>query len=227
MGAPSVNHFRSFAFLGLLLACALYSYWQTTKDFVWIVPYMEDRLPAAIRDSQNYKELIDKPLRVFKREAIASSISLKPEGHRFFVSFGHFPVQGSKGPNFLCFEYPFVKLKLRGEGMAVAGKQTQLLVVAPCRHQSERSDFISDIEIPFDDMFRRPAQDVQWVHEQGKFSSEIHLINVLSAWPEQWQLESIQFLRDKNDIHTDAETSISGDEIFKNRGGPLLIQLTR
>jgi len=222
-----VNRMRSFAFLTLLLCCALYSYWQTTKDYVWIVPYMEERLPAAVRESQDYKQLVDRPLRAFKRDVVADSISLKPDGKHFLVTFGHFSVAGSKGPNFLCFEYPFIKLQLRGVGMAIAGKQTRLEVVAPCRHQTETPELITDIEVPFADIYRRPAQDASWTHQQDQFESQISTKDVVGEWPQQWQLESIQFLKDTNDHFVDTDLTITSDEIFKKRGGPLLIQLTQ
>lgn len=222
-----MNHFRSFAFLILLIGCSLYSYWLSNKDFEWVVPYIEERTPAAVRESPDYKALIDKPLRVFKRDAIASSIDVKSKDGKFQVSFGQFATAGNKGPNLMCIEYPFIKLKLLGEGVSVGGQKAELFVIVPCKTKLKNTDMVQDIEIPFDELYRKPAQDVQFTYQQQNFSSEVYLKNVFGNFPKQWQLESIHFLRDTNDIQSDSNEKISNDEILKERGEPILINLTR
>jgi hypothetical protein len=186
---------------------------------------MNDRTPAAVRDSQDFKELIDKPLRVFKRDAVAASITLKEKYGKYHITFGQYATNGSKGPNLMCLEYPFIKLKLQGEGVAVGGKKAELYVVVPCRTQNKNSDMVSDIEIPFDELYRKPAQDVQFTYPQQNFSSDIYLKNVFGNWPKQWQLESIHFLHDSSEVFGDSLEKISNDEILKNRGEPVMIHL--
>lgn len=220
-----MNHFRSFTFLILLIGCSFYSYWLSNKDYEWVVPYMEERTPAAVRESSDYKSLLEKPMRVFKRESVANSIEVKSKNGKHHVSFGQFATQGGKGPNLMCIEYPFVKLKLQGEGIAVGGKKPELFIVAPCKSHSKNTEMINDIEVPFEELYRQPAQDMQFSHKQQNFSSEIYLKNVFGNWPKQWQVESIQFLRDTNDIHSDTQEKISNEEILKERGEPLFIQL--
>ncbi|MCC6137209.1 MAG: hypothetical protein IT287_01135 [Bdellovibrionaceae bacterium] len=222
-----MNHFRSFAFLVLLIGCSFYSYWLSNKDFEWVVPYMEERTPAAVRESPDYKSLIDKPLRVFKRDAIAGSIDVRSKDKKYHVSFGQFATKGNKGPNLMCIEYPFIKLKLQGEGVAVGGKKAELFVIVPCKTHAKNTDMVNDIEIPFEELYRKPAQDVQFTYQQQNYSSEIYLKNVFGNWPKQWQVESIHFLRDTNDIQSDANEKISNEEILKERGEPILIYLNR
>jgi hypothetical protein len=219
-----VNHFRSLTFLVLLIGCSVYSYWLSNKDFEWVVPYTEERSPAAVRESADFKEIIDKPLRVFKREALASSIEIISKDGKHHFSIGHYAVQGNKGPNFMCLEYPFIKLRLQGEGIAVSGKKAELVIVAPCRTGAKNKDMISPIEIPFDEMYRKPAQDQQFQFQQEKFTTEVHLKNVFGNWPKQWQLESIHFLRDTNDLETESSEKIDQKEIFSKNQEPLLIR---
>lgn len=227
MGAAPVNHFRSFAFLILLIGCSFYSYWLSNKDFDWVVPYVDERAPAAVRDSSELKAIVGKPMRIFKRDAVAGSIEVKSKSGKYHVTFGQFATNGEKGPNWMCIEYPFIKLKLQGEGVAVGGKKADLFVVVPCKVHDKNPDMVSDIEVPFEELYRKPAQDVHFSHNQGNVSSEIYLRNVFGNWPKQWQLESIQFLRDTNDVWLDSPEQISNQEILKQRGEPVLIYLNR
>lgn len=227
MGAGPLNHFRSFTFLVLLIGCSLYSYWLSNKDFDWVVPYVDERAPAAVRESSEFKAMIGKPMRIFKREAIAESIEVKSKAGKYHVTFGQYATVGEKGPNWMCIEYPFIKLKLQGEGVAVGGKKAELFVVVPCKPHEKNTDMVTDIEVPFEELYRKPAQDVQFTFPQEKFSSEIYLRNVFGNWPKEWQLESIQFLRDTNDVWTDSQEQISNKEILKERGEPILIYLHR
>lgn len=221
-----MNHFRSFAFLGILVGCSLYSYWLSNRNFDWVVPYVDERAPAAIRDSQDFKAIVGKPLRVFKREAVADSIDIKSKDGKYQITFGQFATNGgTKGPNLMCIEYPFIKLKLQAEGSSVGGKKTEMFVVVPCRTHSQNTDLVESIELPFDEIYRKPAQDTQFSHPQGNRSSEIYLKNVFGSWPKQWQLDSIQFLRDTNDIDSNSPEQISKEEIFKKNRGPVLINI--
>lgn len=220
-----MNHFRSFAFLIGLIGCSFYSYWWTNRDFDWVVPYVDERAPAAVRESPDYKAIVGKPLRIFKREAVAESIDVQSHQGKHHISFGQFATTGNKGPNLMCIEYPFVKVSLQGEGMAVAGKQPKMFIVVPCKIDANNTDRVTDIEIPFEEIYRKPAQDVQFSYPQKQFSSEIYLRNVFGSWPQQWQVESIQFLRDTNDIDIEAPEQISNTEILKHRGEPLLINI--
>lgn len=222
-----MSHIRSFAFLILLIGCSFYSYWLSNKDFDWVVPYMNDRTPAAVRGSQDFKKFLDKPLRVFKRESVAESIALKAKNGKYHITFGQYATNGSKGPNLMCLEYPFIKLKLQGEGVSVGGKKAELYVVVPCKTHDQNTDMVTDIEIPFDVLYRKPAQDVQFTYPQQNFSSDIYLKNVFGNWPKQWQLESIHFLHDSSEVFGDSLEKISNDEILKNRGEPVMIYLNR
>lgn len=185
---------------------------------------MEDRTPAAVRQSPEYSALINKPLRVFKREAVAESIHLKAKDGSYHVAFGQYAIDGAKGPNLMCIEYPFIKLKLEGEGVSVSGKKAEIFIVVPCKTNVKNTDMISDIEIPLEDLYRRPAQEG---HFQSNESTDIYLRNIFGSWPKEWQLESIQFLRDKNDIDINSEEQISNKEILKKRGEPLMMHLRR
>lgn len=220
-----VNHFRSFAFLMGLIGCSFYSYWLNNRDFDWVVPYLDERAPAAVRESSEYKVLVGKPLRIFKREAVAESIDVQSHEGKHHITFGQFATSGNKGPNLMCLEYPFIKLSFQGEGMAVAGKQPQMFIVVPCKTDAKNTDMIHKIEIPFSEIYRKPAQDMQFTFPQSKSNSEVYLRNVFGSWPKQWQVESIQFLRDTNDINAEAAEEISNTEIIKNRGEPLLINI--
>lgn len=208
-----------------LIGCSFYSYWLNNRDFDWIVPYVDERAPAAVRDSEDYKVLMGKPLRIFKREAVAGSIDVQSHQGKHHITFGQFATTGSKGPNLMCIEYPFIKVSLQGEGMAVAGKQPQMFIIVPCKTDSKNTDMVTSIEIPFSEVYRNPAQDMQFSFPQKQSSSEIYLRNVFGSWPKQWQVESIQFLRDTNDINAEALEQISNTEILKNRGEPLLINI--
>ncbi len=189
------------------------------------MPYLDERAPAAVRESADYKALIGKPLRIFKRDAVAESIDVQSHQGKHHISFGQFATDGTKGPNLMCIEYPFIKVALQGEGMAVAGKQPQMFIVVPCKTDARNSDMVSQIELPFAELYRKPAQEGQYSIPQNNSSAEIYLRNVFGTWPKQWQVESIQFLRDTNDIDAQAPEEISNSEILKNRGEPILINI--
>ncbi len=191
-----MKHFKSLAFLVLLIGCSFYSYWMSNRDFEWIVPYMNDRAPAAIRESKDFQQILDKPMRVFKRETIISSISLESHEGKHKISLGQFPVPGSRGLNLVCLEYPYIRLRLVAEGAAVGGRQTQVFVRAPCNMHPRNRDRVSDIPLPFAEIFRRPAQDQQFSWKDLNLEVDVQIENVFGDWPHLWELESIEFYKD-------------------------------
>ncbi|MCB9073838.1 MAG: hypothetical protein H6623_09465 [Bdellovibrionaceae bacterium] len=221
-----MNHFRSFIFLALLIATSFYSYWLSNKDYEWVVPYMSERAPAAVRDS-HMSDLVDKPLRVFKREAVASSIDILNKDGQYKFTMGQFAVMGNKGANLMCIEYPFIKLSMQGEGVVVAGKKAKLFVIAPCRLQSRNQDVIRSIPIPFEQLYRQPAQDQDIEYTQDGMTGHAYLKDVNGNLPKQWQLESVQFLRDTNDYLMDSPESIGEREIFMKKGEPVLVRVVQ
>lgn len=102
-------------------------------------------------------------------------------------------------------------------------RHPRCLSLLPAGVDSENAEKVVDIEIPFEDAYREPAQDRQFT--RSSFSSQVYLKNVFHSWPKAWQLESIQFLRDTNDIHQDSSEQISN--ILKKHGGPILISVKR
>lgn len=198
-------HFKSFAFLVLLLSCSLYSYYLSNKDFQWIVPYMNDRSPAAVRDSIDFKNIIEKPMRVFKRENVASSIAIQKKDDKKFFAMGQFPVAGINGENLICLEYPIIKLKFSGEGMAVNGKKTQAWLTAPCKVSEKNQDYISEIPLPFGEMSRWSVQNQEVDYSQPNMPVKIKFDQVYTEWPVIWQLDSVEFYRD---------TSEAGDKVI-------------
>lgn len=206
----------------LLISCSLYSYWLSNRDYVWIVPYMADRAPAAVRESKEFQEVVEKPLRIFKREAVASSILIDSHKGKQKLSFGQFPVVANKGPNLICMEYPYLRLVWVAEGRAVSGKKTRLLVNAPCKIHPRNRDRVSDVPLPFDEVYRRPAQDQKFQWSDLGLNIEIDAENVYGDWPRLWELESIEFYKEPTG---EGETvSLSKAEIIKATGEPLLVQ---
>ena len=217
-----MNHFKSLSFLALLIVCSLYSYWLSNRDYEWIVPYMTDRAPAAVRESKEFQEVVEKPMRVFKREAVASSIIVDNKAGDEKLSFGQFPVTAAKGPNLICLEYPYMKLVWVAEGRAVSGKKTRLLINAPCKIHSRNRDRVSDIPLPFEEIYRRPAQDQKFLWQKSDMDLEIDAENVYGDWPRLWELESIEFYKDASG--EGEAVSLAKEEIVKSTGGPILIR---
>ena len=217
-----MKHLKPFAFLLLLISCSLYSYWLSNRDFEWIVPYMNDRAPAAVRESKEFQEIIEKPMRVFKREAIVSSIALESHQGKHTVSLGQFPVQGSKGQNLVCLEYPYIRLRLAAEGASVGGRKTQVIVKAPCQMHQRNRDRVTDIPLPFSEIFRQPAQDLQFSWKELNIEIEVQVENVFGDWPKLWELESIEFYKDPandQDIYL-----LSKQEFLKMNGEPFFLR---
>jgi hypothetical protein len=217
-----MQHLKSFVFLALLIACSMYSYWLSNRDYVWIVPYMADRAPAAVRESKEFQEIVEKPMRVFKREAVASSLAIDKYKGQQKLSFGQFPVAASNGPNLICLEYPYVRLVWVAEGRAVAGKQTRLVVQAPCRIHPQNRDRVSDIPLPFDEIYRRPAQDQTFQWQKMGLDLDVEVENVFGDWPRLWELQSIEFYKDASG---EGEVlSLAKEEFLKSTGAPILIR---
>lgn len=217
-----MTHLKSFSFLVLLLAFSFYSYWFSNKDYEWIVPQMNDRTPAAVRESLEWKEILEKPMRVFKRESALSSIRIIERKEKQLVfSMGQFSVMAPKGLNLLCIEYPKMRLKFIAEGVAVNGKSPTAIISAPCRVNSESKDYISDIPLPFHDTERFPAQIKEI--EYGDDGHKVHIRTeaIVGDWPREWVLDSVQFYKD--DEKNSQGLLITQNEINAKLGGPLVV----
>jgi hypothetical protein len=218
----SVQHLKSFVFLGLLISFSLYSYWLSNREYVWIVPYMADRAPAAVRESKEFQDVVEKPMRVFKREAVAASLAIDSYKGQQKLSFGQFPVTASSGPNLICLEYPYLRLVWVAEGRAVSGKKTRLLVSAPCRIHPRNHDRVSDIPLPFEELYRRPAQDQTFQWNKLDLDLEVDAENVYGDWPRLWELESIEFYKDPSG---EGEVlTLAKEEFVKSTGAPILVR---
>lgn len=217
-----MNHLKSIVFLALLITCSLYSYWLSNRDYEWIVPYMNDRAPAAVRESKEFQEVIEKPLRVFKREAVASSIIIDSHKGKQKLSFGQFPVVANKGPNLICLEYPYLRLIWVAEGRSVSGNKPRLLVNAPCKIHPRNRDRVSDIPLPFDEVFRRPAEAQKFQWQNTGMDLEVESENIYGDWPRLWELESIEFYKESSG---EGETvSLTKAEFIESTGEPILIR---
>lgn len=217
---------KSLSFLALLLGCSLYSYWLTNKDFQWIVPYMDDRFPAAIRESQNLEDVVEKPMRVFKREVVASSILIRThEGLKTF-SMGQFPVktQSAQGENLICLEYPYMLLTFSGEGAAINGRKPQVMVSAPCKVDSKNKDYMTNVPLPFGELERRPAENQEYKMDDTDSPVDVRVQNVVGgSWPKSWQLEAVEFHRDPNYQLTD-KVIITSEELRQQLGEPIYVK---
>jgi hypothetical protein len=218
--------FRSLTFLVLLLVCALYSYWLTNKDVQWIVPYQDERQPAAVHHDAGVSDVVGKPMRVFKREIVASSILIRAKDDRFSFSMGQFPVKTktAQGENLICLEYPYMLLTFTGEGATIGGRKTQLTVMAPCKVNAKNQDFITSIPLPFGEMERHPAENAEFEISDSDNTSQIKIENVIGGnWPKQWQLESVEFHRDPAYKMTD-KVIITTDELRQQLGEPIFVK---
>jgi hypothetical protein len=213
-------HLKSAIFLMLLLSCSLYSYWLSNKDYEWIVPYMNDRAPAAVRDSIDFQKILEKPMRVYKRETVASSISVVQKDGKKYLSMGQFPISGSHGNNLICLEYPYLKLKFVGEGSSVNGKKTVAWLSAPCKINEKNRDFMSDVPLPFGDLQRWPAQDQDVDFSQAGVPVQIKFDQVYGVWPAIWQLESIEFYKDG----AGDKVILDNYEFLQKLGEPVLVK---
>lgn len=216
------SSFKSFTFLILLLGCSMYSYWLTNKDHQWVVPYINERSPAAVKDSKDYEKILERPLRVFKREAVAASVMIRThEGQQSF-RMGQFPVSTSKEQaNLICLEYPFMKLTFVGEGASLGGRKTELTVSSPCKMDPQGQESLNEVPLPFQELLRRPAQN-----QEFKFSDDIDIKvdNMMGDWPRVWQLKSVEFFRDPSSQEPIDKIVISQKELLEKLGEPVLIK---
>lgn len=221
-----MTHLKSFSFLILLLSFSLYSYWYSNKDYVWIVPYMNDRTPAAVKESSLWKDLVEKPMRVFKRDSAAYSIRIREnKTKKLVLTMGQFPVNGSKGINLLCLEYPMIRLKFIADGMSVNGQKPTTTVLSGCRLSSQSSDYISDIPLPFHETDRFPADTRTADYGDDGSQVQLQFENIVGDWPREWVLDSIEFYKDEAPLNESVR--ITQSEILQKLGSPIVVTAHR
>ena len=155
---------------------------------------MHDRTPAAVKESEIFKQIIEKPMRVFKREAVAKSIKIRSNNHFTYFAMGQFSVDSSEGKNLICIEYPYVRLKFLAAGISVGGKKNTAWVSGPCSIDKSKSDYITSIPLPFDQRSRWPAQDQDAKYSPKGNNTEVKFESILGDWPELWHLEQVEFM---------------------------------
>jgi len=218
--------FKSLSFLALLLGCALYSYWLTNKDYQWIVPYLDERQPAAVRDNQDLGDVVEKPMRVFKRDMVASSIVIRThEGQQSF-SMGQFAVKSPQtgNENLVCLEYPYLQLVFSGEGATLGGRKTEVVVTAPCKMDANSKDYLANVPLPFGDLERRPAEDQEFQLSDPDATSNVKVQNVISGnWPSKWQLERVEFHKDAS-YQLNDKIILTSEELRQQLGEPFFVK---
>ena len=218
-----MNYLKSLSFLGLLLAFSMYSYWLTNRDYKWIVPFFNERAPAAVRESKDFEQFVERPMRVFKRELVASSVMIQTHEGQHSLSMGQFPVTTAKKENLICLEYPYMRVTFSAEVAALGGRKTQVIVAAPCKVNQKNPEMISNIPLPFGDLSRRPAQNQEFRLLDPVTPVDVRIENVFGDWPTLWHLENIEFFRDAN--HESAERiTISSDDLRAQLGEPVSVK---
>jgi hypothetical protein len=221
-GRVPMAHGKSFVFLMLLLSCSFYSYWLSSKDYEWVVPHLNDRTPASIRGSTDLQNIFEKPMRVYKRDTVVSSISIgKTEGRAFF-SMGQFPVSSTEGTNLVCLEYPYLKLKFVGEGASVNGKKAVAWIKAPCKINEKNKDFLSNIPLPFGDLQRLPAQNQEMNYSMLDLPLRVQFEQIFGVWPNLWQLDAIEFSKDESE--TSDRIVLDNYEFLQKLGEPVFVK---
>lgn len=218
-----MKYFKSLSFLVMLLGCAMYSYWLSNRNYEWVVPYMDQRAPAAVRESGKFEEVLDKPMRVFKRELVAASIDVRASDGQHGFSMGQFAVKSSGEDNLVCLEYPYMKLTFSGEGAALGGKKMQIVVSAPCNVDAKNKERISTIPLPFSELSRRPAQNQEFRLMDATSPADVRIENVFGDWPRLWQLENVEFFKDP-ELESEDRITISAEELRTQQGQPLYVK---
>lgn len=213
---------RSVVFLALLLGCSLYSYWLSNKDYEWVIPQASNRSPAAVRDSDSVKKILEKPLRVYKQDMVLNSIGILDKNGKKYFNMGQFAVQGHAQANIVCLEYPFLKLKFLGEGQTVNGRKPSAVVSTLCAVHEKHQEDIKDVPLPFGDLQRLPAQDQRLDYSQVDFPVNVQFEDMYGNWPEFWQLESIEFLKDNSP--ESEKIRFTNSDFLKKRRAPVLIK---
>ena len=217
---------KSLIFLILLLCCSTYSYWLSGKDYEWIVPHISDRSPAAVRTSDNFKEIIEKPLRVYKRESVIDSIQVSYKNGKSFFSMGQFSVpttnQQTNQANLVCLEYPVLRLKFLGEGTTVNGRKPSAVINTVCAIQDKNHDDVKQVPLPFSDLQRLPAQNQRLDYSQPNFPVQIEFEDIQGDWPTLWHLESVEFLKDSSPEA--GKVIFSNNDILQKLAEPISVQ---
>ncbi len=199
----------------------MYSYWWSTAVYQWIVPTMPARVPAAIRDSNDFADVLDRPMRVFRREMVAASVELRIHQEQKFLRMGHFAVGPAAQPNLVCLEYPYVQLKFLGEGASVSGKKTELTVAAPCRVNPDDREYLSDVPLPLSEIYRRPAQNQHFRVESSPMGVDMKIENAAGLWPTSWHLDRILFTREP---FGEGDVVIPRQELMDRLGEPVILR---
>lgn len=214
-------NFRSISFLFLLVGLASYSYWFSQNDEVWIVPHVSDRTPAAVKDTEEFKKLIETPIKVFKREAATKTIKIgKKESYTYFA-MKQFAVDSKKGKNLICIEYPYLRLKFLAEGISVGDQKPVAWVSAPCMIDQSQQTELTYIPLPFGKLERLPAEDHEREFQPNGVKVNLKFEAIINDWPSLWQLQQIEFMREPG---SDFDSLIIGnEEIIKALGHPVLV----
>jgi hypothetical protein len=221
-GKVPMAHGKSFVFLVLLLSCSFYSYWLSSKDYEWVVPHVNDRTPASIRGSVDFQNILEKPMRVYKRETVVSSISIgNSEGQSFF-SMGQFPVNSNEGTNLVCLEYPYLKLKFVGEGASVNGEKAVAWLSAPCKIDGKNQDFLSNVPLPFGDLERLPAQNQEMAYSMLDIPVRVQFDQIYGSWPILWHLDAVEFY--KVDSDSGDKIVLDNYEFLQKLGEPIFVK---
>lgn len=213
---------RSVVFLSLLLGCSLYSYWLSNKDYEWVIPQASHRSPAAVRDSDSVKQILEKPLRVYKQDMVLGSIDILDKNGKKYFNMGQFAVQGQTQANIVCLEYPFLRLKFLGEGQTVNGRKPSAVVDTLCAVHEKNHEEIKEVPLPFGDLQKIPAQDQKLDYSQADLPVNVQFGDMYGHWPEFWQLESIEFLKDSS--QESEKIRFTNSEFLQKRRAPILIK---
>lgn len=175
-----------------------------------VLVYVGDaRSPAALRQAFDFSHLEGEALREASHRRLISGVRQFSTEKGLGLELGHFVTKGPSGEKeFACHVYNKIELQFVAEGMAVHGKQPQMIVEAACE-MAQDINRVRPIWIPMSEIMQMQTGSIERTFYE---SSPVHLKfhHLSSQWPRLWVLRGVRMY---SDHHVGQELSMGHEEL--------------
>ncbi len=168
-----------------------------SNQYTYLVPKIDERVPASVRESLSALELPSEPMRVPIPEQFWSHVWVDQVDGQFEYQFSQFAAQDSMGrDNLACLVYDRVRIEFIAEGQAVSGEKPRLVVESPCRIQGGDVLRMNAVRIPASELQESPLTG-EPIEIEGN-DALFEVIGAADEWPRYWLLKKVDFFQSAN-----------------------------
>lgn len=221
----TVSYLKSFSVL-TFVAFFSFGFFFLFKNqnlkYVYITVDSKERLPAAIRDSEIFHNLTQKPIRVPIEEEFLKTMKVVNTPSVAALELNQFATANSEGEMTLaCLVFNKVELLFEAEGQATAGQKPSLKVTSPCQISGQNVNQVRTVIIPTQEIKNRKAQNGTFQFDSlPGVNFEARSIN--TEWPKIWVLQSVTFSSEKKSLVFDTITLLD-ETSFKQTEIPYMV----